>query len=154
MTEPLQNLKILSTAELVELYNKATGKSIKRFATRAAGERQTLAALTAPATPSSEAVAPPKVVASRPAPKSRKVNGAAGGKTGRPPNSFTVLLTAENAKSKLQKNSLRQKVVDFLGTQKGKQAAIEAIEKRFNANMRGVIAKLKECKWIKISELA
>ena len=38
-----QQISALTTAELVKLYNEKTGKSIKKFSSRAAGEKQVAA---------------------------------------------------------------------------------------------------------------
>ncbi len=153
------NLKILSAVELVALYNKATGKSIKRFANRAAGERLTLAALSAPAgTSAARAARKAKTPVAKPeatltAP-SRKVNGTAGGKSkvGRPVIPFIITLSEADKKANLQKNSARQKVVDWLKEQKGGSATIAQLEEKFGdvKNIRAVVAKLVATGWAKM----
>lgn len=40
ITMDIKNMRNMSTAELVAFYNKATGKNIKKFSSRAAGEQQ------------------------------------------------------------------------------------------------------------------
>lgn len=45
MTVTRENIKKIETKELVNLYNQLTGKTIKKFADRAAAERQTLKVL-------------------------------------------------------------------------------------------------------------
>ena len=49
---------------------------------------------------------------------------------------------------KLQKDSLREQVVEWLRTCDGKSATIEALNTQFNRDMRGVISKLQEKGWL------
>ena len=129
------DLKSLSTAALISLYNEKSGKSIKKFSSRAAGEKQVTALL---------AKAP-----SAPAAPARKVKGAAGAaNAGRPKGSFIVKLTRDKAKSSPQKDSLRGQLIEWLDGLTNKSATIEAIEKKFDRNMRGVVNKLIETKWL------
>lgn len=147
------NLKILSNKELVVLYNQASGKTIKRFSTRAVGERLTAAALAVPSpiTPAGSAKKKAHYVPKSSA-KAQKANGSGSkGKIGRPAIQFSVKLTADEAKSNLQKQSSRQKVVDWLKEQKGGTATIAQLEEKFG-KVRGVVTKLAFVGWVKVIE--
>lgn len=124
-------LEKLSTKDLVALYNKLTNKSIKKFSSRAAGERQTLAA------------------AKKSKPRVRTVRGAASGKNGRPKLSFTVQLTEDQADSNPHAKSARMALVEWLRAQPDGKASIDAIEAQFKRAMRGIVQKLAEKKWVK-----
>lgn len=145
-------VRALKTPALVALYNKLTGKSVKKFSSRATGEKQVLKALAAqPATPQ----LPQGTV--------RTVRGASsGGKNGRPKAKYIVQLTEDKAKSKPQKGSDRQALIDWLkskgtiqhnGTELPHAASIESIETHFNKRMRGVVQKLLEKFWLRRIEL-
>lgn len=129
-------VKQMKSSEMVKLYNERTGKSIKRFSSRAAGERLLLAALSA------------QPSATRVSPRARLVRGSASRKIGRPTKNFLVTtLPADKAASKLHDKGLRKQLIDYLATCNGK-ATIEAIDKHFKRNMRGVVNKLVETKWL------
>lgn len=140
-----EELKALSTSDLVAAYTRLTGKIIKRFATRAKGEAQVLKAQNKTEPPAPKAKA-----------KTRKVNGAAGvPSVGRPVKDFNVRIMSEtNAESKPNSTSLRRQLLDWLEKKDGKTATLSAIEKHFDRNMRGVIGKLEEKKWLKRSAIA
>lgn len=123
-------IKSAKTAALLAFYNTATGKSIKRFATRAAAEKQCLALI-------------PK--GARAVTGSTSSNG--GSKLGRPKATFKVKANSEG-KSKVGAKSLRRQLLDWLKDQPAKTASIEAIEAQFGRNMRGVVDKLEEVKWL------
>lgn len=140
-----EQIKGLPTHELVALYNRLTGKNIKRFSTRAKGEAQTLKAVQQ----HSSAV--------------RTVRNGISGKNGRPKSRFIVQLTAESAKSRPQKTSARTALIEWLkskdpiqhaGESLPNAATIESIEAHFNRRMRGVVQKLLEKLWLKRIEVA
>lgn len=132
-----EQVKALSTKDLVALYNRLTKKSIKKFSSRATGEKQVLAVLAK-------------------APKPRKINGAAGSTagSGRPKAAFEVKIAPTGGETILHKASLRKKLMVWLENREGKLATIDAIEKHFGRPMRGVVNKLKEKGWVKISAAA
>ena len=83
------DLKALDSKALVALYNRLTKKHIKKFSSRAAGEKQVLKLL-----PASTTV--------------KTVNGtASAGTVGRPKTAFAVELIESQAKSNPQKTSNR-----------------------------------------------
>lgn len=136
-------IKEMKTADLIALYNQLTGKSIKKFSSRAAGEKQVAAAQ-----------------AKHGAAKGKIIKGASGGKNGRPKLSFAVQLTEEKAKSKPHRASARAALIGWLRDQKltveGKAvigASIETIESHFKRKMRGVVQKLIEKNWLKRIEI-
>lgn len=133
---PATNVKAMKTTELVALYNRLTKKSIKKFSSRAAGEKQVSAVLAANGG------------------KARVVRGKAGAnKTlGRPTLSFAVELLGQGV-SRLQPKSLRRQLLEWLEVREGKSATIEAIEAHFKRNMRGVVNKMEEKGWLKSLEL-
>ena len=134
------DIKAATTAELLAKYNELSGKSTKRFASRAAGEKQ-VAALPAKGAP----VTTP--------PTARVVKGKAGSlSTGRKKNDFNVTPTPGKALSKLHPNSLRQQLMDWLKDKE--KVSIGAIEKHFDRNMRGVVSKLHAKDWRKIEQVA
>ena len=127
---PESKLEELSSKELVEFYNRLTKKSIKRFASRAEGLRRTKTALKE---------AEPAV---------RKVDGAvASGKVGRPQKEFSVTLT--EGVSKLNPESARAKLAQWLDLRPGKTATLQEIQKDFSGDMRGVIQKMISNKHLK-----
>lgn len=117
------DVKTATTAELVAAYNVATGKNIKRFSTRADGERLTLKALNN----------------GSPAP-ARRVNGTVGSKRGRPAADYSVKLM--EGVTDLQAKSLRGKLAAWLETQPEKTARISVISTQFNREMRSVTQKM------------
>lgn len=151
-----EQVKSLSTPDLVALYNRLTGKSIKGFHTRSKGEQQVLAELAKQpkAAPPSEA---------KPKASVRTVNGSASaGKTGRPRASFIVVLTEEKGTSKPQKNSVRSQLMEWLrgrepfqfkGERLIRAARIEDAEAHFRRPLRGVVQKLIEKSWVKRIEV-
>lgn len=152
-----EQVRALKTPELVTLYNRLTGKSIKKFSSRATGEKQVIKALAA-----SPAATPPTP---HPLPQGtvRNVRGASsGGKNGRPKSKFIVQLTEDKAKSKPQKSSDRQALIDWLkskgtiqhgGEDLAHAASIDSIETHFAKRMRGVVQKLLEKNWLRRIEL-
>jgi hypothetical protein len=81
--------------------------------------------------------------------KPRKVSGNAGAtQTGRPKGSFIVKLTETKASSKPNPSSLRTQVIELLRKRDDNSASIEQLEKQFNRNMRGVVGKLIQVKWL------
>jgi hypothetical protein len=156
-------IKRMTTPELVAAYNKLTGKSILRFATRAKGEQQVAKAMekangkstakveakaqtkpekNTPATPGKSA-ATPRVVKGK--------AGAAG--SGRPRGTFSIQLSGKPGKSTLHKNSLRAQLMNYMQASAQKVFSIETIEQKFNRNMRGVIGKLIEKDWVERVEV-
>lgn len=125
-----EQVNALSTPELIALYNRLTGKSITRFASRAKGASQVLKALAAQ-------------------PKARTVNGSASGRTGRPKAQYSVQLTEERAKSKPNPKSDRWALIEWLRAQPNATASIDAIEAHFKKRMRGVAQKLIAKLWLK-----
>lgn len=150
------NIKTLSTKDLVALYNKLSGKAIKKFSSRAAGEKQ-VAALLAKCSPASilgaekslqPAAVPAPVVA-------RVVKGAASAEAvGRPKANFDVTLTAAAAISKPNSLSLRRQLITDLAAAKGQTISIAAIESKFGRNMRGVVQKLRDKHWVTTTQAA
>ena len=169
----VEQITAMSTPELIAKYNELTGKSIKKFSSRVAGEKQVLKASngeihfhkgnTETAQPeaavgnlganmsaasNNTAVKAAKRIAKKAGKK--KVKGkATGEKRGRPKNSYTVTLSRSAAQSKPHSNSLRMQLITYLDKLDSKSASIEQIEKKFEAPMRGVINKLRETKWVK-----
>ena len=136
-------IKAATTAQLVARYNKLTGKSITRFATRANAERRVMQLEKIKAKGDGKVVVSDTVVvkAMKTSPKPRKIKGAAGAApAGRPSKEFDVKLLAA-CPVKLHENSLRQQVKTWLAKQKG-TASIAAINTAFNRKMNGVVAKM------------
>jgi hypothetical protein len=142
-----EQVRALRTPELVALYNRLTGKSVKRFSSRSKGEGLVI-----------------KALANRPpAASTRVVNGHATGRSGRPKAQYAVQLTEEKAKSKPYKDSTRAALIAWLRS-KGSitvgneslanAATIDSIETHFGKRMRGVVQKLLEKSWLKKIELA
>lgn len=151
-----EQVKALSTAELIAKYNALTNKSIKKFSSRAAGERQVLAAL-ARRTETTPASTPAVTTVTR------AIKGAASGRNGRPKASYIVVLTEEKAKSKPHEKSDRAALIAHLKTCEPFQynnerlthaAWIEVIEKHFAKRMRGVVQKLIEKGWLRRIDVA
>jgi hypothetical protein len=94
--------------------------------------------------------APKAKVAKQPkAAKPRKVSGNAGAtQTGRPKGSYVVKLTENKAASKPNPSSLRTQVIELLRKREENSASIDYLEKHFDRNMRGVIGKLIQVKWL------
>jgi hypothetical protein len=149
-------VKALSTAELVAKYNALTNKNVKRFATRADGERRVLAAIAQAAA----AIAPPapSVVTAR------AVRGSASaGRTGRPKVNYIISLNTDAGKSKPQADSDRMKLINWLkehgatmqvdNVRYTHAAKIEDVERHFQKRMRGVVQKLMEKNWLKRIEV-
>lgn len=65
----MKNVEVMSTSELLVEYNKLTGKHVKRFATRASGEKQVLKAREKAIKNAVEPVAPKKKAAKAKKPK-------------------------------------------------------------------------------------
>jgi hypothetical protein len=145
----------MTTQELIELYNRLTNKSIKRFSSRVAGEQQVLRAIagskasaTASAAAQPESTKQPTAAPARPvAVRTVKGKASASG-TGRPVLDFKVKLTESSAKSSPHKESLRQQLIEWLKKRDEPVATIDAIERHFNRNMRGVVRKLVEVNWL------
>lgn len=153
-----EQVRALSTVELVAIYNRLTGKSITRFASRAKGEAQVLKVLQAANVEAARAR-----VARSVAPIARTVNGSASEKRGRPKSRFIVQLTEANGKSKPQKESDRMKLIEWLrakgpitheGAELPNAASIDSIETHFAKRMRGVVQKLLDKGWLKRIALA
>lgn len=150
-----EQIRALKTPELVALYNRLTGKSIKKFASRAAGEKQTIKA---------QASSSPPAVPALPQGTVRTVRGSStGGKNGRPKSKYIVQLTEDKAKSKPQKASDRHALIEWLkskgaihhgGEELSHAASIDSIEAHFNKRMRGVVQKLLEKHWLRRIETA
>lgn len=144
MKAPLNKEQVaaMKTGALVALYNQLTGKKIKKFSSRAAGEKQVLAA------------------AAKAEAAGTTVKGSAGAKNGRPTISFSVTLTEEKAKSKPHAASARMKLIEWMRSdavpaKEGKKTVtIEQINAHFKRKMRGVVQKLIEKKWLARSEAA
>lgn len=123
-------ISALASKDLVALYNRLAGKSIKKFSSRAAGERQVASLLAS-------------------APKARIVRGAAtSGKNGRPKITFTVRLTEAKAQSKPHPASDRMQLIEWLRKRPEGQASIDTIDSHFGKSMRGVVQKLFEKSWL------
>lgn len=165
----IEEIKSASTAALVAEYNRLTGKTIKKFSSRVAGEKQVEAAITNP--PKAKAESTPVVTSklmqateaaaakgkAKPAAKTkaRKVKGKAGADpAGRPVQSFNVTLTGTKAKSNPNSKSLRRQLITWLDGLTNKGTTIDAIEKKFERNMRGVVNKLEAKGWVKKSAIA
>lgn len=142
----MKPVKELTTPELIAEYNRLTGKSIKRFSSRPAGEKQVTAA---------------RAKVSGHTETARTIRGASGGRNGRPKLSFIILLTEDKAKSKPHRESDRAALIGWIrerelkhGSETMKGAAtIEEIEKHFKKSMRGVVQKLEEKSWVKRIEI-
>ena len=171
-------INALDTPALLALYNRLTGKAVKRFASRAAGLKQTLRAqatqnakgsvgsvpgaaqlATEAKAPAAQKVKPAKAPKPPKELKVRTVRGSASGADGRPKSNYIVQLTESKAKSKPQAESDRMKLVVYLRTasmqHKGvelKQAAkfstIEANDDFKGINLKGVIQKLADKSWL------
>jgi hypothetical protein len=133
------DVKAAKTAELVEIYNRLTKKSIKRFATRADAERRTLEAFTMTKTETQPL-------------KPRKVNGMNAGKVGRPVGLFTVELL-DGAKMRINSKSIRRQLITWLMDRPGRKANITEIETKFQRDMRGVIRQLVQAGWVKREDI-
>ena len=147
----------MTTAELITEYNALTGKGVKRFSSRGAGEKQVNAARersTARDRAIAGAVAATGTVPPKSAPKAkkakpRKVRGSASAeKTGRPASSFTVKLTASKASSKPNSMSARRLLINWLEGLTNQSATIDRIDEKFGRNMRGVVNKLAAMGWV------
>jgi hypothetical protein len=140
-----ESVKDASTADLIAAYNKLTGKAVKKFASRDKAEAQVLKAQAKGEQPAPKAKGAKQPKATKP----RKVSGNAGAtQTGRPKGSFIVKLTETKASSKPNPSSLRTQVIELLRKRDDNSASIEQLEKQFNRNMRGVVGKLIQVKWL------
>lgn len=139
-----EKIKAMSNADLIALYNKNTGKSIKKFSSRAAGEKQVIASMNGHAKPAGKAA--------KPAAKAsivRKVKGSAGANgAGRPKVNLDVKLTEKGGSTKLNPKSLRKQLIDWLGGLTNRGTDLHAISKKFERDMRGVVGKLRTSKWL------
>ena len=134
--ETEMDMKTLTTAQLVEQYNKATGKSIKKFASRAKGEAQLAKAL----------------AAATPKPQPRTVRGSASAQpAGRPKKNFVVKATG-GGNLKLTGVSLRRQAMLFIEGSKNQSASLDELNAKFDRNMNGVVRVLVKCKFLKVVE--
>lgn len=130
-----------TTKELIAKYNQLTGKSIKKFSSRAAGERQVLAAMAN------------SIATATKLPSPRKIKGHASAEAvGRPIKDFTVTLNAQGS-SRPNAVSARRQLLEWLKTLPSKTASIGAIEAHFERNMRGVVGKLRAKNWLTVKEV-
>ena len=145
----MMDLKTATTKQLVAEYNRLTGKNIKKFSSRAAGEKQVLAATNKPL--SAVALLPPKAQKVKGA---RRVKGAiAAEAAGRPVIDYLVTLTPTKAQSHPNSKSLRRQLIEWM-EKRGTPAAISQIEKHFGRSMRGPISKLREKDWLATTAVA
>lgn len=148
-----QEIKEATTAELLKAYNSATGRSIKKFSSRAAAEKQTTAAL-------SKDTAAVIDSARRSITRStaRLVKGKIGSKKGRPKTEFKVKLRSggnggkykrrDGSKMHVRSKSIRRVLISWMETQPGKTATAAAIDAQFRRDMRGVIRQLLDAGWL------
>lgn len=145
----------MTTAELIAEYNALTGKSVKRFSSRGAGEKQVSAARERGATQTTAPTGTVVPKGKKGKAKIRKVRGAASAeKTGRPASSFTVKLTTTKASSKPNSKSARRELIAWLEGLKDQSATIDRIDEKFGRNMRGVVNKLAAVGWVSKSVAA
>lgn len=147
-------LKLLSTKDLLAKYNELTGKSIKRFSSRDAGEKQTLAAMTAAkpaaakkpkkvAAETTTITAPAETVAAAQV-KVMKENAT----QGRPNLDYKIELSEGVAK--VRDSSLRGKIMAYLRTAgTPKQVALSALVTMFGVEAKGAVQKLTQTKWLR-----
>jgi len=138
-----EQVKSATTSELLAVYNKLTGNAVKKFSSRAAGEKQVLAAFK-------------KFEASG---TKTTVRGKSGESRGRPATDALVTLTEEKGESKLQAESARTKILEFLRGQPGKKALVSEIATHLKlrgveGNVRGYLGKLSEKSWITVELVA
>lgn len=166
----MKPIALMTTPELLAEYNALTGKSIKKFSSRAAGEKQLAGArvlfgketvVTPPPLPpvpedlkddamlnklepgsllhqiyiSAHAKQPieklPKRVKDSPSTQRKRIEAV------RIPEGAQVL-------SKLQPNSMRAKIMEFIRAQPDKSATVEMLELKFECPVRGFLQKLLE----------
>ena len=133
--EAKMDIKSLTTKQLVDEYNKATGKDIKKFASRAKGEAQLAKALTAK--PQSAAA--------------RQVHGSAGAAPqGRPKKDYTVILQPSGT-TKITSVSSRRKILDFIEKNGGK-STIGGLRGEFGELIDGTVRELIKRKWLSVKE--
>lgn len=115
--------------ELVNIYNRLSGKQVKRFATRQRGVELILSVL-----PKEEV----------PVPKRKPAD------TGRPLAKFSVELVPEG-KSAVRGESLRGRILAYLKSLPSPRAAITELEEKFGREARGAVQKLMDPRvaWLK-----
>jgi hypothetical protein len=166
----VEKIKLMTTKELLAKYNELTGKSIKRFSSREAGEAQTIAAMTrAPSTP---AVATPVVATPKEKAKSAKVKakaaatpkakaakakaevaGAVITKTtetlGRPKLNFKIRLADAEGSTAIRETSDRGKILSFMREKPaGTAFAMSDLITKFGTAVKGHVQKLKIVGWV------
>lgn len=168
-------LKTAPTGELVKTYNELTGKSIKKFSSRASGEKQ-LAKLLPPddeSSPSPTEVPPTTTTegietmaslskAAKSA-KAKSSNGKAkaksngNGKTAakraaRGPSTTKVQLTEGQGTGRLAATSTRTKIVEYIRKHYGRKVVeIEELSAKMSMNVRPFLAKLAGANWVKMT---
>ena len=140
-------VKAMPTPELLTLYNSLTGKSIKKFSSRANGEKQTLAALTAKAATAAKADTP-KAEATAAAPAAARKVSLMGVKMGRPKSDYGIQVI-DGAASKLRPSSMRSMIVNHMNAQPNRSCTISALTEKFGDAVHGAVVKLLSGKHVR-----
>lgn len=130
----INEVKSAPTKQLIATYNELSGGApIKKFKDRATAESRVTNLL--------RKAAPAKV---------RVVKGkATANAVGRPRATFKITATPDSAKGRLNKNSLRTQVMDFLSTRPNGTASVDEVNEKFGRQMAGVIQKLLFVNYVK-----
>jgi hypothetical protein len=136
-------VKIAKTTELVAAYNQITGKAIKKFANRAAGEKQLL-----------------KLLPQEESEMATKTNGKGKGKTkvkSTKPRAARVTFTkaqvvAAGGEGRLNATSLRQQVIDCMKAHfAGSFVTVEDLSAKIGFDARPSLAHLARKGWVRVS---
>lgn len=139
MTEEDARAKVreMTNAQILELYNRLSGNRVRRFSSRAIGERRLAELLQAHAEVRTVSRMEPEEMAA-----SQK-------KRGRPETDFTVTLAT--GRSRPQPGSLRGKILAFMGdpNNNARSLKLSALIQNFGEKTKAAVQKLCAKGWLK-----
>ena len=141
-------IKTAPTGELVKAYNELSGKSIKKFSSRAAGEKQVAKLLDSSTEEGTEM--PTKASKTKANGKPKKTNGKP--KRERAAATTKVQLTVGNGQGRLNATSMRTKIVEYMKQNYGQKAVeIDELSKAMKIEARPYVTKLAMFGWVKMT---